>query len=227
MASYLSDAQAKAMIVELGKRMYAKGYVSGSDGNITIKVGENVVWATPTGVCKGYMAENMLVKMDLDGNIIEKGEYNSTSEIKMHLRVYKENPDVQAVVHAHPPVGTAFAVAGMEIDEPMMAENVVFLGAIPCAKYAKPGSQEVPDSVAPFCKEYNGCFLANHGTLTWGDNPLEAYYRLESLENCCNIQLLLKNQLGHANLLTKEQVEELYKLREASGIKRGGKMRVE
>lgn len=222
---YMSDKEAKEMIVEIGKRAYAKGFVSGSDGNITIKVGDNEIWATPTGVSKGYMTEDMLVKMDLDGNIIEKGKHNSTSEIKMHLRVYNVNPDVRAVIHAHPPMGTAFAIAGIPIDEPMMAENVVFLGVIPCAKYAKPGSTEVPDSIEPFCKDYNGCFLANHGTLTWGDTPLEAYYRLESLENCCNIQLALK-QIGKANLLTKEQVEALYEIRREGGFKRGGVMKV-
>lgn len=222
---YMTDKEAKTMIVELGKRAYQKGYVSGSDGNITIKVGDDAVWATPTGVCKGYMSEDMLVKMKLDGTIIEKGAYESTSEIKMHLRVYQKNAEVQSVVHAHPPMGTAFAVAGLEINEPMMAENVVFLGVIPCAPYAKPGSQEVPDSIEPFCANYNGCFLANHGTLTWGNNALEAYYRLESLENCCSIQLALKT-LGRANLLTQPQVEELYEIRKRAGFARGGLMKV-
>lgn len=226
MSIYMSNEEAKKTIVEIGKRAYVKGYVSGSDGNITIKVGDNEVWATPTGVCKGYMSEEMLIKLDLDGHIIEKGEYDTTSEIKMHLRVYKENSNIQAVVHAHPPMGTAYAIAGLNIEEPMMAENVVFLGVIPCAPYAKPGSVEVPNSIAKYCKDYNGCFLGNHGTLTWGDNPYEAYYRLESLENCCYIQMVLKNQLGQANMLTKEQVEELYEIRESAGIKRGGKMKV-
>ncbi|QUI25281.1 class II aldolase/adducin family protein [Vallitalea pronyensis] len=224
MGNYVSDCEAKSLIVEIGKRMYNKGFVSGSDGNITIKVDDNAVWATPTGVCKGYMTEDMLLKLDLDGHIIEKGDLNSTSEIKMHLRVYKENADIQAVVHAHPPMGTAFSVAGMPIDMPMMAENVVFLGVIPIAPYALPGSQEVPDSVAPFCKDYNGCFLANHGTLTWGENPLEAYYRLESLENSCYIQTTL-TQLNKMQLLTEEQVNDLYDLRKRAGFKRGGMMK--
>ncbi len=226
MGKFLSDKEAKEAIIEIGKRAYAKGYVSGSDGNITVKVAENEVWATPTGVCKGFMTEDMLIKLDLDGGIIQKGSLNMTSEIKMHLRVYKENPDIQAVVHAHPPMGTAFAVAGLTLEEPMMAENVVFLGVVPCSSYAKPGSEEVPNSIAPYCNDYNACFLANHGTLTWGETPFEAYYRLESLENCCYIQTVLKSQLKTANLLTEEQVEGLYEIRKAAGIKRGGKMKV-
>lgn len=115
---YPTDEEAKRAIVEFGKRMYARGYVVTNDGNITIKVGENTIWCTPTGVSKGYMNEDMMVKMDLDGNVLE-GTRKPSSEIKMHLRVYRENPDVMSVVHAHPIAATTFAIAGLAMDTNM------------------------------------------------------------------------------------------------------------
>ena len=107
MTDYVSDAQARSLILDVGRRLYHSGFVASNDGNITCKVGDNAIWATPTGVSKGFMTEEMLVKMDLDGNILE-GTYKPSSEIKMHLRVFKENPQVQGVVHAHPLTATAF-----------------------------------------------------------------------------------------------------------------------
>lgn len=223
---YLSDNEAKTLICEMGRRAYEKGFVCGSDGNISIKVGDNSIWATPTGVSKGFMSEDWLVKLDLDGNILEMGALKPSSEIKMHLRVYKENADVQAVVHAHPPIGTAYAIAGISLDEALMAEGVVYLGAVPCAKYGTPGTQEVPDSIAPFCKDYNACFLGNHGTLTWADTPIDAYYRLESLEQACKIHMLLHGVIKQINPLTEENVKVLYDIRKKSNFKRGGIMRI-
>ena len=113
---YISDAQAKQMILEVGRRMYQGGFVAANDGNISCKVGDNEIWATPTGVSKGFMTEDMLVKLDLDGNVLE-GTHKPSSEIKMHLRVFKENPKVQGVVHAHPLTATAFACAGISLED--------------------------------------------------------------------------------------------------------------
>ena len=155
MRKYLNDEQAKEAIIEIGKRMFAKGFVAANDGNISVKVSDNTLWSTPTLVSKGYMTEDMLVKVDLDGNILE-GSLKPSSELKMHLRVYKENPDVYAVTHAHPPVATAFAIAGIALDQAILPEAVVNLGVVPVTKYASPGTKEVPDSIAPFCKTHNG-----------------------------------------------------------------------
>lgn len=124
---YISDAQAKQMILEVGRRMYQGGFVAANDGNISCKVGDNEIWATPTGVSKGFMTEDMLVKLDLDGNVLE-GTHKPSSEVKMHLRVFKENPKVQGVVHAHPLTATAFACAGISLEEPVLMEGVLSLG---------------------------------------------------------------------------------------------------
>lgn len=225
---YLEQNEAKELICELGRRAYNKGFVSGSDGNLTIKTGDNEIWGTPTGVSKGFMKPENLVKLDLEGNVLEKGELNPSSEIKLHLRIYKENPDINSVVHAHPPYGTVFAIACKPLDEALMPESVVYLGAVPVAEYAKPGSEGVADSIAGFANEYNACFLANHGTLTWGDDAqcLEGFYRLESLEQACKINLHLHHMIQDISPLTREQVDELYDLRKKSGFKRGGVLRI-
>ena len=167
---YPSDFQVKRDILEIGRRMYAKNFVAANDGNISAKVSDNTIWCTPTGVSKGYMTEDMLVLMDLDGNVL-KGGMKPSSEVKMHLRVYKENPAVQAVVHAHPPAATSYAIAGMPLNRAILTEAVMGIGEIPLAPYAMPGTEEVPDSIAPFVNTHNGCLLANHGPLPGARTP--------------------------------------------------------
>lgn len=218
---YMTDFEAKKAIIEVGKRMYSRGFVASNDGNISVKVGPNAIWATPTGVSKGYMTPDMLVKMDLSGKVIF-GRQKPSSEIKMHLRVYNENPDVKAVTHAHPPVATSFAIAGLQLDRAILPEAVVNLGTVPIAPYATPGTQEVPDSVAPYCRSYNAVLLANHGALTWGRDIYEAYYRLESLEHYANIMMYTFNIIGRANELSCDQVSQLVQIRQKLGINAGG-----
>ena len=132
---YMSEKDAKKAIIDIGQRMYVKNFVAANDGNISIKTGDNEVWATPTGVSKGFMKKKMLVKVDLDGNILE-GTYKPSSELKMHLRAYKENPKIKSVCHAHPPICTCFAIAGIPLDTPILAEAVITLGNVPVAPYA-------------------------------------------------------------------------------------------
>lgn len=218
---YMTDEQAKEAILEIGKRMYMKNFVASNDGNISVKVGENELWATPTGVSKGYMTEDMLVKLDLEGNLIS-GTYKPSSEIKMHLRVYHENPNVLAVTHAHPPIATAFAAAGLKIDRAIITEAVVSLGVIPLAPYAVPGTEEVPDSIAPYCRDYNAVLLSNHGALTWGRDAFEAYYRLESLEHFAQIVLYTDFLIGKSSDLSQSQVSRLIEIRKSLGINSGG-----
>ena len=205
---YPSDLEAKRDILEVGRRMYAKNFVASNDGNISCKVSDRTLWCTPTGVSKGYMTDEMLVLMDLDGNVL-RGSWKPSSEMKMHLRVYNENPAVRAVVHAHPPVSTSFAIVG--------------IGEIPLAPYAMPGTQEVPDSIAPFVKTHNGCLLANHGALTWGSNVMEAWMRMESVEYYATVSMYTGNIIGQANELTCEQVDRLIERRKNSGITTGGR----
>ncbi len=219
--NYLEDEQAKDAILEIGRRMFLKGFVAANDGNISVKVSSNAVWSTPTLVSKGYMTKEMLVKVDLEGNVLE-GSSKPSSEIKMHLRVYRENPELRAVTHAHPPVATSFAIAGIALDQAILPEAVVNLGVVPVARYASPGTQEVPDSIAPYCNSHNGVLLQNHGALTWGKDPFEAYYRLESLEFYATVSMYTRNIIGKQIALSDDQISTLIATRERLGIFTGG-----
>ncbi len=218
---YMSDFEAKNAIIDIGKRMYARGFVAANDGNISCKVGPNAIWATPTGVSKGFMKPEMLVKLDLTGKVLQ-GSSRPSSEIKMHLRVYEENPNVMAVTHAHPPIATAFAVAGIGLEKPILTEGVTTLGVVPVAKYATPGTQEVPDSIAPFVNSYNAVLLSNHGALTWGKDAYEAFYRLESVEYYASLLMYTGNIIGKQNPLSCGQVQTLIDNRKNFGITTGG-----
>ena len=222
MTDYVSDAQARSLILDVGRRLYHSGFVASNDGNITCKVGDNAIWATPTGVSKGFMTEEMLVKMDLDGNILE-GTYKPSSEIKMHLRVFKENPQVQGVVHAHPLTATAFACAGMSLDEPVLVEGILALGCVPLAHFALPGTTDVPDSIAPYCKNYNAVLLANHGALTWGTSLIQAYYRMETTEYYAKILMMNNFILGKKALLSQQQIDDSIAIRTRMGVTSGGR----
>ncbi len=219
---YPGDYEAKKTILEVGRRMYAKNFVASNDGNISCKVDENKIWCTPTGVSKGFMTEEMLVLMDLDGNVL-RGSCKPSSEIKMHLRVYKENPNVNAVVHAHPPAATSYAIAGLPLNRAILTEAVLNLGEIPLARYAMPGTEEVPNSIAPFVNTHNGCLLANHGALTWGNDVMEAWMRMESIEYYALVSMYTKGLIGQANELTCDQVDRLIERRTNSGITTGGR----
>ena len=221
-ARYPSDREAVQQILEIGRRMYARNYVAANDGNITCKVSPTALWTTPTGVSKGYMTEEMLIKVDLDGHILQ-GTQTPSSELKMHLRVYWENPDLTACVHAHPPAATAFAIAGIALDRPILPEAIVQLGVVPVAPYAEPGTQEVPDSIAPYCRTHNGVLLANHGALTWGTSPMQAYMRMESLEYYALLTMYTGSIIGQANELSREQVDRLVETRSRLGIPAGGR----
>ncbi len=214
---YPTDAEAKAQIIEAGLKIYQRGLVAANDGNLSVRVGENALWVTPTGVSKGFMTEDMLVKLDLDGNVLA-GTRKASSETKMHLRIYQENPDVRAVVHAHPPAATAFAAAGIPLDRPILQEAVVQLGTVPVAPFALPGSQGVADSVAPYCRDYCALLLEYHGAVTWGETMERAYFRLECLEQMANVTLHLKT-LGCDRVMPESLVKELEGLRPAWGIR--------
>lgn len=197
----------KKDICEMGKRMYMRGYVAANDGNISVRMNENEIITTPTGISKGFMTPDMLCKIDMNGNSIY-GSMKPSSEIKMHLEIYRQDPKVKAVTHAHPPYATAFAVARIPMDEPLMPEAIVNLGEVPVAEYAMPGSDDVPKSIRPYIKEYKSVLLANHGVVTWGKSVTEAFYRLETVEHYGQIYLLLK-QLGKAHPLSNEEVSKI------------------
>ena len=219
---YPTDAEAKEMIVEIGRRMYMKNFVAANDGNISCKVDDEAIWTTPTGVSKGFMSEDELVKMRLDGTIIYQGKRAPSSEVKMHLRIYNERNDIMAVCHAHPPIATSFAIAGLALNQAIYPEAIVNLGIVPCVHYEKPGSEQLPDAIAPYVRDYNALLLANHGAVTWGTSLMEAWYRLESTEHYAAVIMYSINLLGKANVLSCDQINELIQIREKMGISSGG-----
>src|SRR4051795_10725946 len=212
-----SEQQLRADIVEVGRRLYARGYTASNDGNISVRLDDRRLLMTPTGVCKGFMDARMMCVTDLEGRKLE-GERNPSSEIQMHLEVYRQRPEIQAVVHAHPPVATAFAVAGIPLDRAVLAEVVTTLGSIPIAEYATPSTSELPDAVRKYIKAHDGMLLANHGALTVGGDLFSAYYKMETVEHFAKISLVAR-MLGGENLIAREEVARLQELRTTYGIK--------
>ena len=206
-----SDFEIKREICEYGKRIYMNGFVAANDGNISVKVDDNTFWATPTGVSKGYMTPDMLVKVDAEGNVLE-GKLKPSSELKMHMRVYKERPDVNAVVHAHPPIATGFAIAGIPLDKYTMPEAVIFLGSVPITPYGTPSTNEIPDAVSGYLQNYDAFLLENHGGLTVGADLNTAYFRMETMEFFAKVSLIAK-LLGGEHEIPCDQVNKLVEMR--------------
>jgi L-fuculose-phosphate aldolase len=173
---------------------------------------------TPTNVCKGFMSADMMVITDMNGVLISGAPGRKpSSEIMMHLVAYQQRPDVRAVVHAHPPLSTGFAVAGIPLDRAVLAEVVTTLGSIPIADYGTPSTRELSDAVAPYVKHHDGLLLANHGALALGADLFAAYYKMETIEHFAKISLVAR-QLGRENLLSREEVGRLQNLRTRYGI---------
>jgi L-fuculose-phosphate aldolase len=211
-----SEAQLRADIVEVGRRMYARGYTASNDGNISARLDEKRLLMTPKSVCKGFMTPEMLCITDLEGRKLA-GERDPSSEMQMHLEVYRQRPDVRAVVHAHPPIATGFAVAGIPLDRAVLAEVVTTLGSVPIADYATPSTRELPDAVRKYVKAHDGMLLANHGALTLGSDVYAAYYKMETIEHFAHISLVAR-LLGGERLLSREEVFRLQGLRGSYGI---------
>ncbi|MDP3386856.1 MAG: class II aldolase/adducin family protein [Eubacteriales bacterium] len=209
-SNYMTEQEARKTICEIGKRLYSKNFVAANDGNLSVKTGEDEIICTPTGVSKGVMTEDMLVKIRMNGEIVE-GSLTPSSEIKMHLRVYRENKQVGSVVHAHPPVATAFAVAGLELQPNLLPEAVILLGTVHVAPYATPGTDEVSEAIAPYVENSKALLMANHGALTWGKDIYEAFYRMESLEHYARISMYAKYTIRHFNPLTNLEMSKLIK----------------
>ncbi len=218
MKQYPKIEEAKKAIIDIGRRMYQKGFVAANDGNISVRIGKNEILTTPTGVSKGFMKKKMLVITDLDGNML-KGTYKPSSELKTHLRAYKEDSQLRSVCHAHPPYCVACSVLGENIDAPIIAEAVLSLGSIPVLPYAELGSFQIPNLIAPYIHSHNGVILGNHGAVSWGDNPYAAFYRLESMEFYAQIHLLTKPFADERKMLTSEQINALIAMRKRFGIR--------
>ncbi len=211
----MSEYEIKKQICDIGKRIYDRRMVAANDGNISVKISDNEFLCTPTRVSKGFMTPEYICKIDGDGNILQANKgFKPSSEIKMHLRVYKHRPDVQAVVHAHPIYATSFAIAGIPLTQPIMPEAVIALGCVPIAEYGTPSTTEIPDAVEKYLPYYDAVLLENHGALTFSNSLLAAYHKMESVEFYAEL-LFLSKQLGGPKEFTKEQIKKLYEVRRA------------
>src|SRR5256886_4191298 len=181
-----AESQLRADIVEIGRRMYARGYTASNDGNISVRLGSDRLLMTPKSVCKGFMTPDMMCVTDLDGRKLQ-GDRDPSSEMLMHLEVYGQRPDVKAVVHAHPPIATGFAVAGIPLTRAVLAEVLTTLGSIPIAEYGTPSTSELPQAVRKYIKAHDGLLLANHGAVTCGPTAMSAYYKMETIEHFARI----------------------------------------
>jgi L-fuculose-phosphate aldolase len=211
------EEQIRADIVEAGRRMYARGYVASNDGNISARLDDERLITTPKSVSKGFMTPDMMVVVDREGRKIS-GDRDPSSELPMHLEVYRNRPDVGAVCHAHPPLATGFAVAGIPLTRAVLAEVITTLGSIPIAEYGTPSTAELPEAVRKYIKAHDGMLLANHGAVTCGPNVMAAYYKMETIEHFAKISLVAR-LLGGENLISREEVERLQELRGMYGIK--------
>src|ERR1051326_5776001 len=195
-------------LTRFGKMLHSQGFVAATDGNLSVRLDDERILITPTCVSKGMMKPQDMVIVGLDGRKLN-GSSNPSSEIAMHLTIYRMRPDIGAVVHAHPCTATAFASAGMALDEPLCSEVVITLGAVPLAPYATTGTRELSDSLAPFIPDHNAILMANHGVVTYGADLRQAYLRMEAVEHYAKI-VLAARQLGCNRSLDNEQLEKLF-----------------
>jgi L-fuculose-phosphate aldolase len=212
----MNEHALREAIVEVGRRLYARGYTASNDGNISVRLDGDRLLMTPRSVCKGFMSASMMCITDLDGKKLA-GERDPSSEMQMHLEVYRQRPDANAVVHAHPPIATGFAVAGIPLDRAVLAEVVTTLGSVPIAEYATPSTKELPEAVRKYVKAHDGMLLANHGALTLGTDLFAAYYKMETIEHFAKISLVAR-LLGGERLLSRQEVDRLQGLRGMYGI---------
>ncbi len=207
--------QLRHQICEIGKRAWTRGFVAASDGNISARLDENRVLCTPTMACKGFLTPDSLCIVDMEGKLIE-GEQQPTSEIKLHLNIYRQRLDIRSVFHSHAPYATTFAVTGQPIPRNVLAEPELFLGHVPTASYARPGSKEFSKSIDPFVHSTNAILLANHGVVTYHDSVETAFWLTEMLDAYCRI-LINTKALGPVQTLSDSEVEELAALRKQLG----------
>ena len=205
----------KQDICEIGRRIYAKGFAAANDGNITVRIGDNEVLCTPTMHCKGFLKPEDICTIDMTGKQLA-GIKKRSSEALLHLEIYKQRADVKSVVHCHPPHACAFAVAREPIPQCILPEVEVFLGDVPITKYETPGGQAFADTILPFVDKTNVILLANHGTVSYGENVERAYWWTEILDAYCRI-LILSKQLGGVRYFSEEKQRELLELKQKWG----------
>lgn len=204
-------------IVQIGRLAFEKGWVAANDGNISIRLDEERILATPTGMCKGMMHADDLIVLDRQGRKIS-GHREKTTEIHMHLTIYDLRPDIRAVVHAHPPVATGFATAGRPLNLALLPEVIIAFGCVPLAAYGLPGTQELTAPMRPLIPNHDALLMANHGAVCYGEDVFQAYFRMETVEHSARIQLVAE-LLGGPNVLPRYEVDKLLDSRTRYGVK--------
>jgi L-fuculose-phosphate aldolase len=202
-----SEHKSRKAIVEIGSRLHERSFIAACDGNVSVRLGNNAVLVTPTAMSKGMMKPSDLVIVDMAGRKL-KGRREVTSEIGMHLLIYRMRPDINGIVHAHPPTATGFAAAGMALDQPLVCEVVIGLGQIPLAPYGTPGTPELAETLEPLVPQYDAILMANHGVVTYGADLQSAYMKMETVEHFARISLTT-HILGRQQSLEHEEIEKL------------------
>lgn len=211
-----NETYLRLQIIEAGKKLAQRFFVASNDGNISVKLDDNTILITPTGINKGEVLSDQIIKVDTNGNVIA-GHMKVTSEIKMHLAAYRIRPDIKAVVHAHPPAATAFAVSEVKLDQPLILPEAIFgLGNIGYCEYGTPSTDELPKSLESEAPYSDTLLLANHGALTFGQDVMQAYYRMENLEMVSRITLAAKI-IGKVRALDERNIEKLNRVKEEHG----------
>ena len=214
----MNEQEVREQICDVCHKMWHLGWVAANDGNVSAKLEDGTILATPAGISKSFITPEKIVKTDSEGNLITAIDgYRPSSEIKMHLRCYQERNDVGAVVHAHPPTATGYAVANKALDGYTMIEAVLALGSVPVTPYATPSTNEVPEAIAPYLREHDALLLQNHGALTVGADVVTAYYRMETLELWAKISLTA-HLLGGERELSRENIDRLCNMRAQYGF---------
>ena len=206
-----SEHQLRREIVKLGKTLHERGFIAACDGNLSVRLDKNRFLVTPTGMSKGAMQASDLVIVDMDGRKL-KGRRDMTSEIGMHVLIYRMRPDIRAIVHAHPRTATGFAAAGLPLNQPLVCEVVIGLGQIPLAPYGTPGTPELARTLEPLVPQYDAILMANHGVVTYGTDLQSAYMKMETVEHFAQIALVT-HVLGQQQLLDHADLEKLVEAR--------------
>ncbi len=210
----MQEQEIKELICDVCHKMWQLGWVAANDGNISVKMEDGTFWITPSGISKSFITPEKLIRVNEAMEKLEGADgLVPSSEIKMHMRCYQEREDVGAVVHAHPPTATGYAVANKPLDEYSMIETVIAIGSVPVTPFGTPSTYEVPEAIAPYLAQHDVLLLQNHGALTVGCDLITAYYRMETLELFAKISLNA-HLLGGAQEIPRNKIDQLLELRE-------------
>ncbi len=202
-----NERQCRNEMVHFGRMLHERGYVAATDGNLSVRLGDDRILATPTCMSKGMLRPADIVAVTMEGRQLT-GRRTVSSELGMHLLIYKLRPDVKAIVHAHPPTATGFAAAGMALNQPLVCEVVIGLGSIPLAGYGTPGTSELTASLEPLIPQYDAILMSNHGVVAYGDTLDQAYMKMETVEHFAQIALVT-HLLGHQQPLGEPELQKL------------------